>query len=155
VLFFELLSGVCFMFIGLQPSFWPVAFGALGAHMTIAVVYGSNQAIWQCKVEPTSQGRVFAFQQMVTSAAAPLAYLLAGPLAEKVFEPLLVEGGALAGSAGQLVGLGAGRGIALLFILMGLIKMVVAFLGYLNPHVRNVEAEIPDATSELTSPVAI
>jgi len=153
VLFFEMLSGVCFLLIGLRPAFWPVAVGALGAHMTIAIVYGSNQAIWQSKVETSVQGRVFAFQQMVASAAAPLAYLLAGPLAEKVLEPALAEGGALAGSAGQLVGVGVGRGIALLFIFMGLVKISVALLGYLNPHVRNVEDELPDSTGDLPDAV--
>ena len=117
------------------------------------MVFGSNQAIWQSKVETSAQGRVFAFQQMIASAAAPLAYLLAGPLAEKVFEPLLAEGGALAGTIGQLLGVGAGRGIALLFIFMGLVKITVALLGYLNPHVRNVEDELPDATSNLTTAV--
>jgi MFS family permease len=89
VLTFELLSGVCFMLIGLRPSFWLVAVGVFGAHATIAIVFGSNQAIWQSKVAPDIQGRVFATQQMIARAAAPLAYLLAGPLADRVFEPLL------------------------------------------------------------------
>lgn len=153
VLFFEMISGVCFLLIGLRPEFRLVALGALGAHLTIAIVYGSNQAIWQSKVETSAQGRVFAFQQMVASAAAPLAYLLAGPLAEKVLEPLLAEGGVLAGSAGQLVGFGVGRGIALLFIFMGLVKITVALLGYLNPHVRNVEDELPDSAADLPDAV--
>jgi DHA3 family macrolide efflux protein-like MFS transporter len=154
VLFFEMLSGVCFLLIGSRPAFWPVAFGALGAHMTIAVVFGSNQSIWQSKVEPGAQGRVFAFQQMVASAAVPLAYLLAGPLAEKIFEPLLTEGGALASSAGSLIGVGPGRGIAFVFIIMGLIKIAVALWGYLNPHVRDIEDELPDAVGVLTDAAA-
>lgn len=58
VLNFELLSGFCFVIMGLRPSFWPVAAGAFGAHVTIALVFGSNQAIWQSKVEPGLQGRV-------------------------------------------------------------------------------------------------
>jgi hypothetical protein len=145
VLDFELLSGICYAFIGLSPPFWLVAVGVFGAHATIAIVYGSNQAIWQSKVAVDVQGRVFATQQMVAKAMTPLAYLLAGPLADKVFEPLLAVDGPLAKSVGGVIGTGAGRGIGLLFILMGITKIAVAIIGKLNPHVRNVEDELPDA----------
>ena len=145
ILAFELLSGVCFVLIGLRPSFWPVAAGAFGAHVTIAIVFGSNQAIWQSKVAPDIQGRVFATQQMVTRAASPLAYLLAGPLADRVFEPFMAGGGALATGFGQVLGTGAGRGIGLLFVLMGVAKMAVSLAGALNPRIRHVEDDLPDA----------
>jgi hypothetical protein len=55
-----------------------------------------------------------------------------------------MEGGALADSVGQLIGVGPGRGTGLMFIVVGAVSMVVAGLGYLNPHVRNVEDELPD-----------
>jgi MFS family permease len=145
VLVFELLSGVCFMLIGVQPSFWPVAAGAFGAHVTIAIVFGSNQAIWQSKVAPDIQGRVFATQQMVARAASPLAYLLAGPLADRVFEPFMARGGALATGFGQVLGSGAGRGIGLLFMLMGIAKIAMSLAAMLNPRIRHVEDDLPDA----------
>jgi DHA3 family macrolide efflux protein-like MFS transporter len=145
VLGFELLSGICFMLMGLRPSFWLVAAGAFGAHVTIAVVFGSTQAIWQSKVVPEVQGRVFATQQMVARAAAPLAYLLAGPLADKVFNPLLTVDGPLASGIGRVLGTGPGRGIGLIFLLMGAVKVAVTLIGRSNPRVRNVEDELPDA----------
>jgi DHA3 family macrolide efflux protein-like MFS transporter len=145
VLTFELLSGLCFVLIGLQPSFWWTGAGVFGAHLTIAIIFGSNQAIWQSKVAPDVQGRVFAMQQMVTRAAAPLAYLLAGPLADRVFEPLLAADGSLASGVGQVLGTGPGRGIGLFFVLMGLAKVAVSLAGRLYPHLRNVEDELPDA----------
>jgi MFS family permease len=145
VLYFEQLSGICFVLMGLFPSFWPIAVGAFGAHVTIAIVFGSNQAIWQTKVSPEVQGRVFATQQMVTRATSPLAYLLAGPLADVVFEPLLAADGPLSNSVGQLLGAGPGRGIGLLFVLMGLTKILFALVGQSNPRIRRVEAELPDA----------
>ncbi len=144
VLNFELLSGICFMLMGLRPSFWPVAAGAFGAHVTIAVVFGSNQAIWQSKVAPEVQGRVFATQQMVARAAAPLAYLLAGPLADRVFNPLLTVEGPLAGGLGQILGTGPGRGIGLIFLLMGACKIAVTLIGRSNHHIRNVENELAE-----------
>jgi DHA3 family macrolide efflux protein-like MFS transporter len=145
VLSFEMFSGVCFLLMGASASFWPVAIGAFGAHVTIAIVYGCNQAIWQSKVEPGAQGRVFAAQQMLVRASAPLAYLAAGPLADKLFEPLLSTPGVLSSSVGRVIGVGAGRGIGLLFIVMGLIKIVLPLAGYLQPRIRLVEEELPDA----------
>jgi DHA3 family macrolide efflux protein-like MFS transporter len=145
VLNFEMLSGFCFVLMGLRPSFWLVAAGAFGAHVTIAIVFGSNQAIWQSRVEPQVQGRVFATQQMVARSAAPLAYLLAGLLADRVFNPLLTIDGPLAGSLGQVLGTGPGRGIGLLFVLMGAVKVAITLLGRSDPHLRNVEDELPEA----------
>jgi hypothetical protein len=139
-----MLSGLCFMLMGLRPSFWLVTAGAFGAHVTIAIVFGSNQAIWQSKVEPQVQGRVFATQQMVARSAAPLAYLLAGPLADEFFNPLLAVNGPLANSLGQFLGAGPGRGIGLLFVLMGVLKVAIALISRLNPNLRNVEEELPD-----------
>jgi hypothetical protein len=144
VIFFELISGFCFILMGLQPAFWPVALGAFGAHITIAIVFGSNQVIWQTKVELENQGRVFSAQQMFSSMASPAAYLLAGPLAEKVFEPWMASSGAFTLQVSLVIGSGAGRGIGLMFILMGLAKISVSILGYLNPRVRRVEDELPD-----------
>jgi MFS family permease len=148
VLGFEFLSGLCYILMGLRPSFWLTAIGAFGAHVTIAIVFGSNQAIWQSKVAPNVQGRVFAAQQMIGKAAAPLAYLLAGPLADNVFEPLCATPGWVTEGLGHVIGIGPSRGIGLMFIMMGLIKMAVTVAGYARPRIRLVEDELPDAIGD-------
>jgi hypothetical protein len=148
VLNFELFSGFCFLLIGLRPWAPLVAIGAFCAHFTIAIINGSNQAIWQSKVAPEVQGRVFAMQQMVSNSLKPLAFLLAGVLADRVFEPLLADDGVLAGNVGQVIGTGPGRGIACIFLIMGLIKMLVSFGAYLYPRIRLVEDELPDTIAE-------
>jgi DHA3 family macrolide efflux protein-like MFS transporter len=133
------------MLMGLRPNFWLIAIGAFGAHITIAIVFGSNQTLWQSKVEPENQGRVFATQQMFASVASPLAYFLAGPLAERIFEPLMTAGGVFSIQLSTIIGSGAGRSIGLMFVMMGLVKVTVSIFGYLNPHIRLVEDELPDA----------
>jgi DHA3 family macrolide efflux protein-like MFS transporter len=151
VLYFEFLSGICYLLMGLRPSFWLIAIGAFGAHVTIAIVYGSTQAIWQSKVAPDIQGRVFATQQMIAKAVSPLAYLLAGPLADNLFEPLLATTGLLTENIGQIIGFGSGRGIGLLFIMMGMLKMAVTVVGYAHPRIRFVEDELPDAIDDISN----
>jgi MFS family permease len=143
VILFELISGICFILMGLRPQFWLVAAGAFGAHLTIAVVFGSNQALWQTQVEPENQGRVFAFQQMFASSASPLAYMIAGPLAEYFFEPWMTGHGKLSQHLNPYLSLGPGRGIGLLLIFLGIIKIMVSALGYLNPRVRQIEDDLP------------
>jgi DHA3 family macrolide efflux protein-like MFS transporter len=148
VLGFEMFSAISFVLMGWRPSGWLIALGAFTAHFAIAIIFASNQALWQSKVAPEVQGRVFATQQTVAQAAMPLAFLIAGPLADYVFNPWLMPRGILTGSVGPFIGIGPGRGIALLFIVMGLVKFGVALTGFLNSHIRQVEDELPDVIVE-------
>ena len=81
---------------GLRPSVATVAAGLFVMFFVVPLINGSSQAIWQSKVEPAVQGRVFATRRMIAQVSAPLAYFAAGPLAERLFVPLLEPGGALA-----------------------------------------------------------
>ena len=60
---------------------------------------------------------------------------------------LCVPGGALAGSIGQLIGTGAGRGMGLMFIVLGLAMSLVAMLAYSIPALRRAD-ELPDAWTQ-------
>ncbi len=104
-----------------------------------------SQAIFQSKVAPEAQGRVFAIRLMISRSMMPLAFLLAGPLADRLFEPLLRQGGGLADTfVGALVGVGPGRGIGLLFLLSGVALVVASVVAYAYPRIRLVETELPD-----------
>jgi len=145
VLAFEAVSGISFIVMGLRPSVWLVVLGAFMAHFAIAIGSSCNQTLWQSKVEPDVRGRVFATQQMVTQAAAPVGFIVAGFLADKIFEPLLNADGLLAANIGQITGVGPGRGIAFLLILLGLLKLSISGWGMMYPRIRYVEDELPDA----------
>jgi hypothetical protein len=136
--------GLALIGFGLTMSI-PVAvvFAVLGFSV-LPVANGSSQALWQAKVEPDVQGRVFAVRRVLAQAAGPVAMILAGPLADRVFEPLLQEDGALAGTVGEVVGVGPGRGIAFLFVLLGGLSIMFTLIAYLYPRLRNLEDEIPD-----------
>jgi DHA3 family macrolide efflux protein-like MFS transporter len=108
------------------------------------LINSSNQAIWQTKVPPDIQGRVFSARAMIAWAVMPLANLIAGPLADYVMEPAMRDSGALAGTFGWLTGVGPGAGMSLLFILAGMVVAMVGLGGYLFPAIRNAEDILPD-----------
>lgn len=148
VLSFTLLSGLCILLAGLRHSV-PVFFVTVFLYFFgLAIINSSSQVIWQNKVPPEVQGRVFAVRRMIAWASLPLAYMVAGPLADQVFEPLLAAGGPLVGTIGRVIGVGPGHGIALLFVLMGMLSMLVTVGGYLYPPLRLVEEELPDAIAD-------
>lgn len=117
-------------------------------------VQGCFETILRKKVVHDLQGRMFAVTRSLILLASTSAYVVAGPLSEYVFEPLLQSDGVLVASVGSVIGVGPGRGIALLFIVAGTLAIIVTALGYLNPRMRNVETELPDVLAdEIAEPV--
>jgi hypothetical protein len=136
------LFGQVLMGTGQHVAVWAVA-GFIST-FTIPIINGSNQAIWQSKVAPDVQGRVFAVRRLIAQITAPVGMFAAGILADNVFEPAMVEGGALAGTFGGLTGTGDGAGIAVIFLITGVLATLSGLLGYVFPVVREVETRLPD-----------
>lgn len=147
-----MIYGLFLSLMGVQPNVW-----LIGAAVTIALVFvpmlqGWAQAIWQTKVQVEVQGRVFATLQTLRTLVSPLAFLLAGPLADNVFEPLMAVNGPLASTLGQVIGTGPGRGIGLFLIVLGLSVLLTGGGGFLYPPLRNLDTELPDAPHPAAPP---
>ena len=142
---FEILLGVSIFIAGLRPSAILITVAAFSFFFSVPLIIGCSNAIWQVKVAPEVQGRVFAMRGAIAWSSFPIAYLMAGPLADRVFQPLLVNNGRLASSIGQLVGVGAGRGIGLMFMMIGIFIIFATITAYQYPRIRLVEDELPDA----------
>lgn len=140
-----LLLGLSLVAVGLRPSAPLVASGLFVMMFCFAFIGGCSQAIWQVKVPPDVQGRVFAVRRLISQVTSPVGFLAAGPLADHVFGPLLVDGGALTSTAGRLLGVGAGRGIGLLYLCLAVVGVLSTVWAYSRPQVRGVEEELPDA----------
>ena len=126
----ELVVGISIFFMGITTSDILIAFGRFAIFFIAPIIAGSSNAIWQTKVAPDIQGRVFAIRRMFAWSTRPLAYLLAGPLAERIFEPLMAVNGPLAGSVGQVIGTGSGRGIGLIIVMMGSFIVLFTIVTY-------------------------
>ena len=144
---FELASAAAFVWMGLRPNLILVAGAAFLAHATLAFVSGLNQSIWQSQVAPAVLGRVLGLRQAAVKGATLLAYLLAGGLADRVLEPMLLPGGALATSLGAWIGIGPGRGIAALCVLIGLVKAAAVAAVYAFPGARELDGQFAGSSS--------
>lgn len=139
--------------VGQTPIVW-LASGFIGA-LAIAVVNPSNQAIWQSKIPPHIQGRVFSARRLIAQFSGPFALLIAGPLADYVFEPAMQSEGWMLDLFGGIVGTGTGSGIAVMFLIIGCLIVVMSITAYLIPVIRNVEDIIPDHQDSVTTKPSI
>jgi DHA3 family macrolide efflux protein-like MFS transporter len=131
------LLGDFVLAIARSVPFWALG-GFLGSFF-IPFIVAADRAIWQKRVPPAIQGRVFGAKGAFQVTMAPLGMALGGLLADHFFEPAMQPGGLLAPAFGWLVGTGHGHGMALMFVLTALMGITLGLGGYLIPALRNVE----------------
>jgi DHA3 family macrolide efflux protein-like MFS transporter len=138
------VSSIFLSAVGLRISIPLIAVCGFGFMFTMPLMNASSQAIWQAKVAPDVQGRVFAVRRTIAWSSGLVAPLLAAPLADYVFKPGMAEGGALASVLGPIVGVGANHGVGVLISVLGLLSIGVSVLAFSNHSIRNVETDLPD-----------
>jgi hypothetical protein len=107
-------------------------------------MYSCDRAIWMTKVEPDLQGKVFATHTTISRFSPAIGRLMAGPLADYLFEPAMKPEGNLAPIFGRIFGTNPGAGMALLYVLCALCMLLVGPIGYAFPALRNAEDLSPD-----------
>lgn len=132
-------------FVPMNPYVWMV--GTFSFLFLLPTVNGCSQAIWQSKVSPHLQGRVFGARALIAQVSQLFGLLAVGPLADQVFEPAMRQGGALAGMFGWITGTGPGSGMAVIITIMGVLLVIVATISF-STRVRKVEEIVPDFDAE-------
>ena len=145
-------SSLCVSLFGLGREVYVWSLTAFFGLFMIPIANGASQAIWQAKVAPDIQGRVFSARLLIAQISGPISMLLGGLLADYVFEPAMMQGGSLASLFGGLVGTGPGAGMSLIFVITGVLGVMVGLGGYAFNAVRNVEDILPDHTVHVTPP---
>lgn len=147
VLFGWIISGIGMAIIGLAGGLPIWITGLAISSIVIPLVNGSNQAIWQSKVAPDLQGRVFASRRLIAWITNPISPIIAGTLADFVLEPAARAGTGLPAAFSWLVGTGPGSGMGLLIVFCGLVGVLVGVVGYFVPAIYNAETILPDHDS--------
>jgi DHA3 family macrolide efflux protein-like MFS transporter len=109
----------------------------------------SINAIYQVKVPPDIQGRVFSSRRLISWATTPITPLIAGALADYVVEPAIQTESWLSAAFGGLFGMEAGSGMAFLIFVCGAARLLVWLASVVVRPIREVEAEIPDFEEEV------
>ena len=113
---------------------------AMAVFMTVMpFAEAAEQTVLQRVVPYERQGRVFGFAQSVEQAASPLTAFLMAPVTEFVVIPFMTDG-AGARAIGGWFGTGADRGIALVFVVTGLVGLLVVLLALASPAYRRLAA---------------
>jgi MFS transporter, DHA3 family, macrolide efflux protein len=130
------------MGLGTWVPFWIIT-NALSA-LFVPLINGSNQAIWQTKVAPDVQGRVFSARTLIAWMTNPISPLIAGTLADYVLEPAMRVPSGLSSALGWVVppGPGAGMGVLIFFSCLG--GILAGLTGYFIHSIRNAEDILPD-----------
>jgi len=139
-----LISGIGMAITGFSGGLTVWIIGIAITSIIIPLVNGSNQAIWQSKVAPDIQGRVFSARRLIAWLTNPISPLIGGALADFVLEPAALAGTGLPHMFSWLVGTGPGSGMGLLIVLCGFFSALVGIAGYFVFYIRNAETILPD-----------
>jgi len=113
----------------------------------VPFVEAAEQTVIQRVVPLQRQGRVFGFAMAFESAAAPVTAFLIAPIAQFWIIPYArsAEGAA---QLAPLLGEGTSRGIALVFLVAGIVMIAAALLAFLTPVYRRVSASYARVAAE-------
>lgn len=121
----------------IREWWWLYALGIWIYMMMIPVVEAAEQTVIQRVVPFKRQGRVFGFAQAFEASAAPITAFMIAPIAQFGIIPFM-NSEAGKNAFGWLVGAGEARGIALVFLIAGLIMVVAAFTAFFTRSYRRL-----------------
>lgn len=127
---------VCCIF-PLQSSIWLLAAGCFVWMLLGPYAEAAEHTTLQKVVPLERQGRVFGFAQSVEQSASPITAFLIGPLTQFVVIPFMTDG-AGARTIGGWFGSGPDRGIALVFMVAGLIGVIITIIAFNSRPYRDL-----------------
>lgn len=137
-------AGITMMLLALRTWPWWAGVTGFAVFACLALCNAGAETLVRLSIDKDRQARVWGTIGLVTQLGYLLAYLSAGPLADRVLQPFLDSHSPLAHSLGTVMGTGTGRGAALLVALAGLITIALAAL----IHTRRRTLAPPSSASD-------
>jgi DHA3 family multidrug efflux protein-like MFS transporter len=152
LLFVNLVLWTVTLLFPLRSSIVLLAVGMYMYMLLVPYAEAAEQTILQKVVPYERQGRVFGFAQSVEQAASPLTAFLISPIAQFVFIPFMTDG-AGARTIGGWFGTGAERGLALVFVLTGIVGLFATVLALRSRPYRRLSRRYVAGPATASEPV--
>jgi len=135
IMILNLVMWVSCLIFPLQASIYLLAVGMFTWLLLSPMIEAAEQTVLQAVVPFERQGRVFGFAQSIESTATPLTTFLIGPIAQFIFIPFMTTGTGVV-LIGDWFGIGAARGMALVFIIAGLLEVIATIIAWRSKSYR-------------------
>jgi hypothetical protein len=134
-----IFAGAMMALYGLARTPALLGITVFAALLPLPIANAAFKSIIQIKTPPDMQGRVFALFSQLAFFAAPLSFLVTGPLVDRMIMPLVDHEADAMGAV--LIGAG--------ILLVGSSALVYAL-----PAIRHLEADLPDYADLSAAPAA-
>lgn len=143
---------VC-IFFTIQPSIILLCIGFFIWMLLGPYAEAAEHTTLQKVVPFERQGRVFGFAQSIEQSASPVTAFLVGPLTQFIFIPFMTTGAGVA-LIGNWFGVGASRGIALVFIVGGIMGLTMTIIAFRSKYYRQLSKRYLSSEENPQQPVA-
>ncbi|AGA67914.1 Major Facilitator Superfamily transporter [Desulfitobacterium dichloroeliminans LMG P-21439] len=134
-----MVAGIFMAMTGTTTNSWLLVVYCMLFFTALPFVNTSADVLIRKRIPNDVQGRAWGMISVLTQTGYVVAYAVCGVLADYVFGPLLMDEGLLAGSIGQLIGTGEGRGIGLMLIITGIVMFAFAFIFGSRKSIQGME----------------
>lgn len=133
------LFGDLMMAIGKNVFWWSVA--AIAASLPIPFIMANQNAIMYRRIPSHMQGRVFAVRNAIQYSTIPFGIILGGYFADYIFEPFMYLENGAAEFLRQIVGSGAGSGMAAMFLCTGIYGFAISIASCFNREIKKLNTD--------------
>ncbi|MBS5934590.1 MAG: MFS transporter [Clostridiales bacterium] len=133
---------ICNSMLGIGRNFYVWTLAVLLGNLLIPFLMANTEYIMRTEVPITMQGRVFSARNTLQYACIPIGNLLGGILADDVFEPYMHSSSSTQNYLSILVGSGDGSGIALLYVVLGLVGFLGCCLFLINRSLNSLDKSL-------------
>ena len=130
-----LFSGIVMIFFGISKTV--IYLSIFGFLLTVlgVITNSSSQAIWQSKVPPQLQGRVFSARRVIAQLVGTIPMLSSGPIVDNFLYKFFIDSNRFF----SFFGPGKGGAMSFLAVFSGIFTSIVALVAFTNKTVMNVE----------------
>lgn len=125
--------------LGVSKNIYVWVFGVLAGNIVIPFLNSSEISLLRTKIPVDIQGRVFSIRSAIQFGTIPLGALVGGVLADKVFEPLMLNSILMQETIGKIVGTEKGSGMAIVFIIVGILGVIFSIIFKYNHRINELD----------------